>query len=133
MAEQYKSMSPEDVREQKMRDNMGKAAEKARENSLGTGKEPGTMEMLGNLGRKIKDSVMGTDKPAEPTKKKESESKPAPTPAKREVRYAPSPENAKFNDDYKKGGSVKKMAKGGTASSRADGCAQRGKTRGKMM
>jgi len=27
----------------------------------------------------------------------------------------------------------KKMAKGGTASSRADGCAQRGKTRGKMM
>ena len=27
---------------------------------------------------------------------------------------------------------VKKMAKGGTASSRADGCAIRGKTRGKM-
>jgi hypothetical protein len=26
-----------------------------------------------------------------------------------------------------------KMAKGGSASSRADGCAQRGKTRGKMM
>ena len=26
----------------------------------------------------------------------------------------------------------KKMAKGGSASSRADGCAQRGKTRGKM-
>ena len=25
------------------------------------------------------------------------------------------------------------MAKGGSASSRADGCAQRGKTRGKMM
>ena len=35
----------------------------------------------------------------------------------------------------KKGGSVKakKMAKGGSASSRADGCAQRGKTRGKMI
>ena len=30
---------------------------------------------------------------------------------------------------YKKGGMVKKMAKGGTASSRADGCAVRGKTR----
>ena len=30
---------------------------------------------------------------------------------------------------YKKGGMVKKMAKGGTASSRADGCAIRGKTR----
>ena len=32
----------------------------------------------------------------------------------------------------KKGGCVK-MAKGGSASSRADGCAQRGKTRGKMV
>jgi hypothetical protein len=31
--------------------------------------------------------------------------------------------------DKKKGGVVKKMAKGGTASSRADGCAVRGKTR----
>ena len=30
----------------------------------------------------------------------------------------------------KKGGTVKKMAKGGSASSRADGCAQRGKTKG---
>jgi len=29
----------------------------------------------------------------------------------------------------KKGGMIKKMAKGGTASSRADGCAVRGKTR----
>ena len=28
---------------------------------------------------------------------------------------------------------VKKMAKGGSASKRADGCAQRGKTRGKMV
>ena len=27
---------------------------------------------------------------------------------------------------------IKKMAKGGSASSRADGCAERGKTRGKM-
>ena len=35
----------------------------------------------------------------------------------------------------KHGGAVKKMAKGGSVSSaskRADGCAQRGKTRGKM-
>ena len=31
----------------------------------------------------------------------------------------------------KKGGMVKKMASGGTASSRADGIAQKGKTRGK--
>jgi len=28
---------------------------------------------------------------------------------------------------------VKKMAKGGSASARADGCAQRGKTRGTMI
>lgn len=33
----------------------------------------------------------------------------------------------------KKGGTVKKMAKGGSASSRGDGCAQRGKTRGKFV
>ena len=33
----------------------------------------------------------------------------------------------------KKGGKVKKMSSGGSASSRADGCAQRGKTRGKMV
>lgn len=32
----------------------------------------------------------------------------------------------------KKGGCVK-MAKGGSASARADGCAQRGKTRGKVL
>jgi hypothetical protein len=87
MAEQYKSMSPEDVREQKMRDNMGKAAEKARENSLGK-----------------------ADKPAPA---------PAPTPAP-----APAPAPATTS---------KKMAKGGTASSRADGCCVKGKTRGKMM
>lgn len=33
---------------------------------------------------------------------------------------------------YKKGGCVK-MAKGGSASKRADGCAVKGKTRGKMV
>ena len=33
----------------------------------------------------------------------------------------------------KKGGKVKKYAKGGSVSKRADGCAQRGKTRGKMV
>jgi hypothetical protein len=33
-----------------------------------------------------------------------------------------------------KGGSIKKMAKGGsTASKRADGCATKGKTKGKMV
>jgi len=35
---------------------------------------------------------------------------------------------------FKKGGKVKKMAKGGsTASKRADGCAVKGKTKGKMV
>jgi hypothetical protein len=33
----------------------------------------------------------------------------------------------------KKGGKVKQMASGGSASKRADGCAQRGKTRGKII
>lgn len=33
----------------------------------------------------------------------------------------------------KKGGGVKKMAAGGSASARADGIAQRGKTKGKML
>ena len=31
------------------------------------------------------------------------------------------------------GGKVKKMAKGGSASARADGCAIKGKTKGKMV
>lgn len=35
-------------------------------------------------------------------------------------------------EDRKKGGAIKKMSKGGSASSRGDGIAQRGKTRGKM-
>ena len=34
---------------------------------------------------------------------------------------------------YKKGGKVKKMASGGSASSRADGCAIKGKTKGRMV
>lgn len=34
---------------------------------------------------------------------------------------------------YKKGGKVKKYAAGGSASKRADGCATRGKTRGRMV
>jgi hypothetical protein len=33
----------------------------------------------------------------------------------------------------KKGGAAKKMASGGSASSRADGIAQRGKTKGKLL
>lgn len=36
-------------------------------------------------------------------------------------------------EPMKKGGGVKKMASGGSASSRADGIAQRGKTKGKLL
>lgn len=42
----------------------------------------------------------------------------------------------KKQSGMKKGGKVKKMASGGkvsSASSRADGCAQRGKTKGRMI
>jgi hypothetical protein len=34
---------------------------------------------------------------------------------------------------FKKGGMVKKMAKGGSASKRADGCAVKGKTKGRII
>jgi hypothetical protein len=45
------------------------------------------------------------------------------------VRY----ENTDVSDmSMKRGGKVKKMANGGSASSRADGIAIKGKTRGKM-
>lgn len=42
----------------------------------------------------------------------------------------------RFNTTFKKGGKVKKMAKGGkvsSASKRGDGCAQRGKTKGRFV
>ena len=37
------------------------------------------------------------------------------------------------SEGMKRGGKVKKMAGGGSASSRGDGCAQRGKTKGKVI
>lgn len=37
------------------------------------------------------------------------------------------------SSNYKKGGSVKCMSKGGSASGRGDGCAVRGKTKGRMV
>ena len=40
--------------------------------------------------------------------------------------------NPGYSAGMKKGGAVKKMASGGSASSRADGIAAKGKTRGKM-
>jgi hypothetical protein len=38
----------------------------------------------------------------------------------------------RMSDDMKKGGAVKKMATGGSVSRRADGIAQRGKTKGRV-
>ena len=37
------------------------------------------------------------------------------------------------DEGMRKGGKVKKMAKGGSASKRGDGCATQGKTRGKFV
>jgi hypothetical protein len=51
------------------------------------------------------------------------------------VKPKPVPKQAKakmYPDSVPMDEPVKKMAKGGSASSRADGIAQRGKTRGKM-
>lgn len=50
---------------------------------------------------------------------------------RREKREGEAPE---AGEGMKRGGKVKKMAKGGsTASKRADGCAQRGKTKGRFV
>ena len=53
-----------------------------------------------------------------------------------ENRMSPAYGQGRVNPDtmlaMKKGGGVKKFASGGSVSSRADGCAQRGKTRGMM-
>jgi hypothetical protein len=46
---------------------------------------------------------------------------------------APRPENEQTASNMKKGGKVHKMAKGGSASSRADGCCTKGKTKGQML
>ena len=48
--------------------------------------------------------------------------------------YSPSEEVKKFDENYKKGGKVKCMKKGGsTASKRADGIATKGKTKGRII
>lgn len=56
---------------------------------------------------------------------------------KREEKKGMTPQTTNTATDaepgMKKGGKVKKMASGGSASKRADGCAMRGKTRGKMV
>ena len=53
--------------------------------------------------------------------------------AARNKRRARAGEEEKDNANMKRGGKVKKMAHGGSASKRADGCAIKGKTKGKMV
>jgi hypothetical protein len=45
----------------------------------------------------------------------------------------PKPKPVMYPDSVPVDEPVKKMAKGGSASSRADGCAERGKTKGTMV
>ena len=62
-------------------------------------------------------------------------------PLKEYIRSEAAKSNKKLKEDtdpggYKKGGKIKKMASGGkvsSASKRADGCATKGKTKGKML
>ena len=72
----------------------------------------------------LKDKVMGTD---EQNKAAAERMKDNPMEKKFQKMMGNEPK------DEKEDKPVKKMAKGGTASSRADGCAIKGKTRGKMV
>jgi hypothetical protein len=127
MAEQFKSMSPEDVREQKMRDKMGQAADKARENSLGKADKPGKMSMLEKaVSYPARVAVLGgaaagaagdqflynqgvrSDKDTETTKQGKGYEK-----AKKLGRMAVGIDSLDEEPAMKKGGKVKKMA-GGT-------------------
>ena len=57
-----------------------------------------------------------------------------PSPVPRTNLMAASPSRVRLGEaEFKKGGKVKKMAAGGSASKRADGCAVKGKTRGRMI
>jgi hypothetical protein len=98
-------------------------------------------EKYPELGKKIVDKTVGPaiDKMVEKSRDKVELSKDAKRRLKEE-----SDESVDTRGDYnyeptaqmmgmKKGGAVKKMASGGSASSRGDGCAQRGKTRGRML
>jgi len=62
------------------------------------------------------------------------EPRPMPRPAPRSMPSQAMPQDQMGNaTGMKKGGMVKKMASGGSASSRADGCATKGKTKGTMI
>jgi hypothetical protein len=59
-------------------------------------------------------------------------STPVDEPVAKKPKPKPKPKPTMYPDSVPVDEPVKKMAKGGSASSRADGCAQRGKTRGMM-
>jgi hypothetical protein len=128
-----------------MRDKMGKAADKARENSLGKAEPKGSkkMSMLEKAASyPARVAVLGgaaagaagdqflynqgvrSDKDTETTKQGKGYEK-----AKKLGRMAVGIDSLDEEPKYKKGGKVKVSS----ASKRADGCAQRGKTRGKMV
>jgi hypothetical protein len=78
------------------------------------------MEIL----KTLKDKVMGTD---EQNKAASERMKDNPMEKKFQKMMGNEPK------DEKEDKPVKKMAKGGSASSRADGCAVRGKTKGRIV
>jgi hypothetical protein len=108
MAEQFKEMSPADVREQKMRDNMGKAADKAKENSLGAKTDKSMMQ-------KALEWI-------DPTLKN--------GPINQSERDVQDAKKITAPVDKKKGGSVKAKPK---CMARGGGIEVRGKTRGRFV
>jgi hypothetical protein len=61
------------------------------------------------------------------------DSTPVDEPVAKKPKPKPAPKTPVYTDSVPVDEPVKKMAKGGSASSRADGIAQRGKTRGIMI
>lgn len=102
-------------------DKNAKAINESVKDVIGGAATAGPVGMLGSLAKRLKDNVMGT----------EAQNAAADAREKARARANPTGNEAKFRDfigaEYKKGGKVS------SASRRADGCAQRGKTRGRMV
>jgi hypothetical protein len=81
--------------------------------------------------REVRDSQTTSTKTERSGPSKESMQNALDAAMRRKEEMAPTTATT-MGEPMKKGGCVK-MAKGGSASKRADGCAQRGKTRGKMV
>ena len=61
------------------------------------------------------------------------DSVPVDEPVAKKPKPKPAPKPPMYPDSVPVDEPVKRMAKGGSASSRADGCAERGKTRGTIV